>query len=103
MSRTSRATPRYSTRCRCGTSARNCACSRAEKGVLMSHTHSHDHHLHPDTPRMPGIPRIGIGGPVGSGKTALIEALVPRLAGAGWSPLVVTNDLFPQEKEHHVR
>ena len=23
------------------------------------------------------IPRIGIGGPVGSGKTALIEALVP--------------------------
>ena len=27
--------------------------------------------------------RIGIGGPVGSGKTALIEALVPVLIGAG--------------------
>ena len=25
------------------------------------------------------IPRIGVGGPVGSGKTALIEAIVPVL------------------------
>jgi urease accessory protein len=69
----------------------------------MSHTHSHDHHSHPDTPRMPGIPRIGIGGPVGSGKTALIEALVPRLIEAGRSPLVVTNDIFTQEDARHVR
>jgi urease accessory protein len=69
----------------------------------MTHTHSHDHHLRPDTPRMPGIPRIGIGGPVGSGKTALIEALVPRLIEAGRSPLVVTNDIFTQEDAKHVR
>jgi urease accessory protein len=69
----------------------------------MSHAHSHDHHPHPDAHRAPGIPRIGIGGPVGSGKTALIEALVPRLIRAGWSPLVVTNDIFTQEDAKHVR
>ncbi|WP_425556886.1 GTP-binding protein, partial [Kitasatospora saccharophila] len=30
--------------------------------------------------------RIGIGGPVGSGKTALIEALVPELIARGHRP-----------------
>jgi len=69
----------------------------------MSHTHSHDHHSHLDAHRAPGIPRIGIGGPVGSGKTALIEALVPRLIEAARSPLVVTNDIFTQEDASHVR
>ena len=69
----------------------------------MSHTHAHDHHSHMDAHRAPGLPRIGIGGPVGSGKTALIEALVPRLIDAGWSPLVVTNDIFTQEDAKHVR
>jgi len=53
--------------------------------------------------RAPGIARIGIGGPVGSGKTALIEALVPMLLAAGHSPLVVTNDIFTMEDAHHVR
>lgn len=47
--------------------------------------------------------RLGIGGPVGSGKTALIEALVPRLIEAGHRPLVVTNDIFTQEDAEHVR
>jgi urease accessory protein len=69
----------------------------------MTHTHSHDHHSHRDAKRAPGVARIGIGGPVGSGKTALIEALVPRLIAAGHSPLVVTNDIFTQEDAHHVR
>jgi urease accessory protein len=53
--------------------------------------------------RAPGIARIGIGGPVGSGKTALIEALVPRLIAAGRRPLVVTNDIFTSEDALHVR
>src|SRR4029077_2605950 len=53
--------------------------------------------------RAPGIARIGIGGPVGSGKTALIEALVPVLLAHGKSPLVVTNDIFTQEDAQHVR
>jgi urease accessory protein len=69
----------------------------------MSHTHSHDGHSHRDSHRPPGLPRIGIGGPVGSGKTALIEALVPRLITGGWNPLVVTNDIFTQEDAKHVR
>ena len=33
--------------------------------------------------------RIGIGGPVGSGKTALIEALVPLLIERGRAPAVL--------------
>jgi urease accessory protein len=49
------------------------------------------------------IPRVGIGGPVGSGKTALIEAIVPRLIELGHSPLVVTNDIFTREDAQHVR
>ncbi|MSQ14621.1 MAG: urease accessory protein UreG [Dehalococcoidia bacterium] len=49
------------------------------------------------------VPRIGIGGPVGSGKTALIEALIPRLIAKGASPLVITNDIFTREDQQHVR
>jgi urease accessory protein len=46
---------------------------------------------------------IGIGGPVGSGKTALIEALVPRLVEDGEQILVVTNDVVTTEDAEHVR
>ncbi len=49
------------------------------------------------------IPRIGIGGPVGSGKTALVEALVPRFVARGLQPLVITNDIFTSEDREHVR
>jgi urease accessory protein len=69
------------------------------------HTHSHDlfgDQLFTDA-RAAGIARIGIGGPVGSGKTALIEALVPRLVAMGHHPLVVTNDIFTREDAEHVR
>lgn len=47
--------------------------------------------------------RIGIGGPVGSGKTALAEALVPIFIAAGRSPGVITNDIYTQEDADHVR
>jgi urease accessory protein len=47
--------------------------------------------------------RIGIGGPVGSGKTALVERLVPLLMAAGRSVLVVTNDIVTREDELHVK
>ncbi|MER7283848.1 urease accessory protein UreG [Dactylosporangium sp. NPDC000244] len=47
--------------------------------------------------------RIGVGGPVGSGKTALIEALVPRLISSGLRVLVVTNDVVTTEDAAHVR
>ena len=47
--------------------------------------------------------RIGVGGPVGSGKTALVERLVPLLMAAGRSVLVVTNDIVTREDERHVK
>ncbi|MFI9552057.1 urease accessory protein UreG [Nonomuraea endophytica] len=47
--------------------------------------------------------KVGIGGPVGSGKTALIEALVPILQDRGHSIGVITNDIYTQEDAEHVR
>jgi len=49
------------------------------------------------------IPRIGVGGPVGSGKTALIESLVPRLITDGYKIIVVTNDIVTVEDAEHVK
>lgn len=45
----------------------------------------------------PAPARIGIGGPVGSGKTALVERLVPAFAARGIDVAVVTNDLVTKE------
>ena len=75
-------------------------------------THSHDglaEHSHPTAPgsfygRDPYARRdysgraftVGIGGPVGSGKTALVLALCRRLHPA-YSLVVVTNDIFTRE------
>lgn len=47
--------------------------------------------------------RIGIGGPVGSGKTALIEAITPRLMERGMNVLIITNDIVTTEDAKHVR
>ena len=43
---------------------------------------------------MTHIPRIGIGGPVGSGKSMLIERLVPMLAEVGYSISIISNDVI---------
>ena len=40
--------------------------------------------------------RVGIGGPVGSGKTALMEALCKRLAG-DYAVVAITNDIYTKE------
>ena len=50
-----------------------------------------------------GAARIGIGGPVGSGKTALIERLIPILIGRGVDLAVVTNDLVTKEDAERLR
>ncbi|WP_234731381.1 urease accessory protein UreG [Acidocella facilis] len=47
--------------------------------------------------------RIGIGGPVGSGKTALIEALIPVLQRRGVNFAVITNDLVTAEDAERLR
>lgn len=39
------------------------------------------------------IPRIGIGGPVGSGKTMLIEQFVPLLSQKGYKTAIISNDV----------
>lgn len=76
------------------------------------HDHAHDQphehdggapHVHapvsaPSRP-LSGPLRIGIGGPVGSGKTALVAALCRALGpeGAGLDMAVVTNDIYTTE------
>ena len=47
--------------------------------------------------------RVGIGGPVGSGKAALIEALIPVLQRRGVDLAVVTNDLVTKEDAERLR
>src|SRR6202162_6021144 len=47
--------------------------------------------------------RVGIGGPVGSGKTALIEQLIPALRARGVDLAVVTNDLVTREDAERLR
>ena len=44
-----------------------------------------------------GPARVGIGGPVGSGKTALIEQLIPFFVNRGNEIAIVTNDLVTRE------
>ena len=41
--------------------------------------------------------RVGIGGPVGSGKTRLVEQLLPILRDNGYRVGVITNDLVTKE------
>jgi urease accessory protein len=57
----------------------------------------------PSKARAVGAARVGIGGPVGSGKTALIERLIPILAGRGVDLAVVTNDLVTKEDAERLR
>ncbi len=63
---------------------------------------AHDHPSHTDAHlngygSLPARPlRVGIGGPVGSGKTALVAALCRALASK-WSVAVVTNDIYTTE------
>ena len=52
---------------------------------------------------MKKITRIGIGGPVGSGKTAVIETITPRLIEMGVRPLIITNDVVTTEDAKQVR
>ncbi|MEP6888235.1 MAG: urease accessory protein UreG [Nitrospirales bacterium] len=62
----------------------------------MSGDHYHHQSDRPTLARAAKIPVIGIGGPVGSGKTALVKALCRRMRDQ-YSLAVVTNDIFTKE------
>lgn len=49
------------------------------------------------------IPRVGIGGPVGSGKTALIERVVPLLSTKGYKVGIISNDVVSKEDAERIR
>ena len=55
-----------------------------------------------DTERLPAA-RVGVGGPVGSGKTALVEKLHPALHAKDVDLAVITNDLVTKEYAQRLR
>jgi urease accessory protein len=66
----------------------------------LSHDHSHDRHPAPG-PQGRAL-RLGIGGPVGSGKTALVAALCRTLRDTV-NLAVVTNDIYTTEDADFLR
>lgn len=76
-------------------------CPQQQDTDLLHADHAH-HHQHGDAmpqaplPRTRSNLRIGIGGPVGSGKTALVAALCRSLTGE-LELAVVTNDIYTTE------
>lgn len=53
--------------------------------------------------KLPGAARIGIGGPVGSGKTALVERLIPIFKARNIEVGVVANDIVTQEDAERIK
>jgi urease accessory protein len=49
------------------------------------------------------VATVGVGGPVGSGKTALLTELVPRLCEAGVDVGVIANDILTREDADRLR
>jgi len=49
------------------------------------------------------VPRVGIGGPVGSGKTMLIEQIVPILSAKGYKMSIISNDVISKEDAERMR
>jgi urease accessory protein len=56
-----------------------------------------------NSPEVVGAARVGVGGPVGSGKTALVERLIPLLHAEGIDLAVITNDLVTKEDAERLR
>ncbi|MEC4763525.1 urease accessory protein UreG [Mycobacterium sherrisii] len=72
---------------------------------MPAHSHSHPHPSieRPKRQRRPGEAlRIGVGGPVGSGKTALVAALCRQLRDE-LSLAVLTNDIYTTEDADFLR
>ena len=43
------------------------------------------------------VAKVGLGGPVGSGKTAMVQRIVPELVDRGYEVGVIANDIMTQE------
>ena len=56
------------------------------------------HNIPKRTKKLPPL-RVGIGGPVGSGKTTLVGKLCKAIR-AKWDLVVVTNDIYTKEDQH---
>ncbi|OBI24666.1 urease accessory protein UreG [Mycobacterium sp. E2238] len=72
---------------------------------MPTHSHGHPHPPleRPRRVRQPGEPlRVGVGGPVGSGKTALVAALCRQLRDE-LSLAVLTNDIYTTEDADFLR
>ena len=54
-------------------------------------------------PALRRVPRVGIGGPVGAGKSMLIERVVPVLAARGYRMSIVSNDVISREDADRMR
>ena len=78
----------------------------SRKAAMPPHFLDGEPHDHTDRPRrvaQPGEPlRIGVGGPVGSGKTALVAALCRQLRDE-LSLAVLTNDIYTTEDADFLR
>ena len=55
------------------------------------------HHIPGRTKKLPPL-RVGVGGPVGSGKTTLVEKLCKAMRER-WDLVVVTNDIYTKEDQ----
>ena len=55
------------------------------------------HHIAGRTKKLPPL-RVGVGGPVGSGKTTLVEMLCKAMRER-WDLVVVTNDIYTKEDQ----
>jgi urease accessory protein len=55
------------------------------------------HHIANRSKRLPPL-RVGVGGPVGSGKTTLVEMLCKAMRDR-WDLIVVTNDIYTKEDQ----
>src|SRR5690242_2936884 len=90
--------------------------SEAASGPLVSHSFppslipsfpvitvsTMDSTIHKDT-SAPSAARVGIGGPVGAGKTALLERLIGCFSARGIPLSVITNDLVTKEDAERVQ
>src|SRR6185312_9031450 len=85
------------------TSWPNCTAHRRRPSLHRDDLLSGIHAAHAPLPAAPGrAVRIGIGGPVGGGKTALVAALCRTLRDT-MSLAVVTNDIYTTEDADFLR